>query len=128
VGGFAATALVLGVVGLYGVTSYSVTQRTREIGVRMALGARRSSVYTLIVRQAGWLTAYISWSGDRTDLLSGSIVADVQADYTSMWLLVSTQQGMSILSRPLLALSRQSISLHLSKKALSSLRLRNLQM
>jgi ABC-type antimicrobial peptide transport system permease subunit len=55
-GGFAATALVLGVVGLYGVTSYSVTQRTREIGVRMALGARRSSVYTLIVRQAGRLT------------------------------------------------------------------------
>jgi macrolide transport system ATP-binding/permease protein len=56
VGGFAMTALVLGVVGLYGVTSYSVTQRTREIGVRMALGARRGSVYALIVRQAGWLT------------------------------------------------------------------------
>ena len=56
VGGFALTALVLGVVGLYGVTSYSVAQRTREIGVRMALGARRRSVYALIMRQAGWLT------------------------------------------------------------------------
>jgi predicted permease len=56
VGGFAGMALLLGVVGLYGVVAYSVNRRVREIGIRMALGAQPGSVYRLILREAGWLT------------------------------------------------------------------------
>ena len=83
VGGFAATALILGVVGLYGVIAYSVGRRTREIGVRMALGAQRSSVYRLVIRQAGWLTlaglAIGLFCSLGTSMLMRSLLFGVQA-------------------------------------------------
>jgi macrolide transport system ATP-binding/permease protein len=73
VGGFAGLALLLGVIGLYGVISYSVGQRTREIGVRMALGAQPRSVYELVLGEAAWLIGL----GTVTGLVSSVAAATV---------------------------------------------------
>jgi putative ABC transport system permease protein len=67
---FAALALVLGVVGVYGVTSYLVAQRTREVGVRLALGAQPAQVVGMVVRQ-GMVVAAIGLGVG----LAGALVA-----------------------------------------------------
>jgi len=56
------------------VIAYSVSQRTREIGVRMALGARRSSVHQLILRDAGWLIGVGLAAGLVTSVLASRLI------------------------------------------------------
>jgi putative ABC transport system permease protein len=51
IGSFAALALILAMVGLYGLISYTVQQRTREIGIRVALGAQSRDILTLVLRE-----------------------------------------------------------------------------
>ena len=55
IGCFALTAMLLAAIGLYGVLAYAVGQRTREIGIRLALGAKRGEVLRMVMSQAGKL-------------------------------------------------------------------------
>jgi putative ABC transport system permease protein len=85
---FAALALVLALVGVYGVTSYLVAQRTREIGVRLALGAEPRSVVGMVVRQGMAVAAValalgIAAALALTHLMSGLLYGVSSTDLTT---------------------------------------------
>jgi predicted permease len=73
-GTFAGLAITLTIVGLYGVMTYSVARRTREIGVRMALGAQRGVVLTMVLRDAAVLLAFGIVVGIVAVLASASVL------------------------------------------------------
>ena len=92
--GFALCALVIAGVGLFGVLSYTTSQRTREIGLRTALGARRGDVFALVGRQAMTITAF--------GLVVGLGAAFVLSQSLSTLLYgISTRDALSFLIVPL---------------------------
>ena len=76
-GVFGGIALVLAVVGVYGVKAYAVACRTREIGIRMALGAHRRDIFALIMRQGALQTALAVTIGLLLSLAAGRVLAQI---------------------------------------------------
>jgi predicted permease len=90
-GAFGAIALLLAVVGVYGVKAYAVACRTREIGIRMALGAERRDVFALIMRQGALQTALAVSAGLLLSLGAGRVLAKIlyQVSPTDPFALIS---------------------------------------
>jgi putative ABC transport system permease protein len=82
VGSFAALAVVLAAVGIYGVLSYAVTQRTREIGIRISLGASRGRVLGEVMREGMRLAAIGLVAGMAGALASGRVLASFLHEVT----------------------------------------------
>jgi putative ABC transport system permease protein len=100
---FAAVALTLAAVGIYGVISYSVTQRTHEIGIRIALGAEKSDVLTLIVGQAMTLagigiTIGIAGSLAFTRLMAGLLYGVSATDPATFGVIAVLLAGVALLA------------------------------
>lgn len=95
---FGLLALGLASIGLYGVMAYSVNQRTREIGLRMALGAARDSVVRLILRQGMSMVLMGVAVGFAASLLAGRLLSRMLYD-------VSATDPISVASAALILLS-----------------------
>jgi putative ABC transport system permease protein len=81
-GGFAAIALLLAVVGVYGTTAYAMRSRVREIGIRLALGAKRKRVVGAMVARTGAVLAVGVAAGLAAAFLSSRALGDVLAYVT----------------------------------------------
>jgi len=76
IGSFAGAALFLAAAGLYAVISYGIQQRTREIGVRLALGATRAGIFTMIFKEGSFLLAVGTVAGLGIALMGAKLVAN----------------------------------------------------
>jgi predicted permease len=72
---FGVLALVLACIGIYGLMAYSVARRTNEIGIRMALGARKEQVLRMVLSEAVWMTAFGIGAGLAAALALGRLIA-----------------------------------------------------
>ncbi len=102
-GVFAGLALVLAITGVYGIMSYSVSQRSHEIGIRMALGAQKRDVLTLVVRQGMVLTLVgigigIAGALGLTRFLSGMLYGIRPTDPTTFALVSLILSGVALLA------------------------------
>ncbi|HEY2117134.1 MAG TPA: ABC transporter permease [Candidatus Angelobacter sp.] len=100
---FAGLALILAAIGLYGILSYSVSGRTREIGVRMALGAQRGSVLSMVLREAGKLVLLGIVIGIPAAILAGRLFSSMlfglkATDPLSMVLVVTVLLAITLLA------------------------------
>jgi hypothetical protein len=100
---FAGVALVLSAVGLYGVIAYSVTQRTREIGIRIALGAEPRGIARLVLGEGIWHVgvgllagAGLAWAGTR--LVAGMLYGVAAADPLTIAVAVIVVVGAALLA------------------------------
>jgi ABC-type antimicrobial peptide transport system permease subunit len=103
---FSATALVLAIVGIYGVLSYSVTQRRQEFGIRIALGAERRDIFRLVLRQG----LILSILGIVTGLLVSALLTRVLA---SLLYEISTLDFVSFFLAPLFFLGVTALASYL---------------
>ena len=96
-------ALVLAAIGLYGVLSFSVAQRTKEIGVRIALGASRENISSLVIRQVGYLIAVGMVAGAGFGWLAVRFLRSEVSNlgYSPTWLFVGT--GLTLVAVMMLA-------------------------
>ncbi|MGB9456990.1 MAG: FtsX-like permease family protein [Bryobacteraceae bacterium] len=74
---FGLLAVVLAATGVYGMVAYAVSRRTREIGIRIALGATRLEVMVVVLRRTGWLLAIGGSAGLAAALAAGRLFAPI---------------------------------------------------
>jgi ABC-type antimicrobial peptide transport system permease subunit len=102
-GAFGGIALLLAVVGVYGVKAYAVACRTRAIGIRMALGARRQDVFSLIMRQGALQTGLAIVIGVLLSLAVGRVLSQILYGVSPTDLFALVTSSLMLASAALLA-------------------------